>query len=48
MEVALISNGVVTNRIVVSSVEEAGRLFPGHTAVEDNDRIWMKGSDYTE
>jgi hypothetical protein len=46
MEIALIKEGVVVNRVMVNSVEMAQAIFPGYTAIEDNSRSYNIGDNY--
>ena len=48
MVVAIIKDGIVDNRIVVSSIEKSQSLFPDHISINDDDNNWNIGDTYTE
>lgn len=48
MEIALIKEGVVINRVLANSVEMAETIFPGYTAIEDDSRSYNIGDNYAE
>lgn len=47
MEALLIKDGIVINRVLVTSIARAETIFPEYNIVEDNDRSYSIGDSYT-
>jgi hypothetical protein len=47
MTIAVIENGVVTNKIIVQSLAHGQSLLPHATVVEDSTNRFSKGDVYT-
>lgn len=48
MEIALIKNGIVVNRIVANSIESISSAYADYTLVNDEARSLNIGDEYTE
>lgn len=48
MEAILVKEGVVINRVNVTSLEQAVEIFPNNQVVQDDNREYSIGDSYTE